>query len=71
MVENLNISGKLCFDHRMNAWKSEAGGPLFDMSYEGYELPEEKDLILNLIEEGLDSDESLHTDPRELAKLSL
>ncbi len=71
MVEHLDISGKLCFDHRMNAWKSKTGGSLFDMSYEGYELPEEKDLVIDLIEEGLDVDESLHTDPRELARLSL
>lgn len=71
MVENLDISGKLCFDHRMNSWRSKTGGPLFDMSYEGYELPDEKDLVIDLIEEGLDADESLHVDPRDLAKMTL
>lgn len=71
MVKNLDTSTKLCFDHRMNAWKSKTGGSLFDMGYEGYELPEEKDLVLELIEEGLEMDESIHTDPRDLAMLAL
>ncbi len=63
-VENLEVSSKLCFDHSWNSWKDKDGNLLFDMDYEGYKLPEEKDHILTLVEEGLNVDESQHFGPR-------
>lgn len=71
LLENLDVSSKLTFDHRMNGWKNKNGGLLFDMDYEGYKLPEEKDLVLDLINEGLKVDESKHLDPRKVHVRSL
>ncbi|MFW6040674.1 MAG: radical SAM protein [Thermoplasmatota archaeon] len=61
MVKELNVSSKLCFDHSWNSWRNKKGGLLFEMDYEGYQLPDEKEHILELIEEGLKVDESQHT----------
>jgi len=60
MVEDLDVTGKVCFDHAMNYWSSKAGGHLFTQSYEGYKFPEEKETVLELIEEGLKIEESVH-----------
>ena len=59
LVENLEIEGRLCFDHFINpCFKGNI--PIFRQSYEGYKLPEEKDVILRTIEEALEVDESQH-----------
>jgi len=52
-IEELNVTSKVCFDHAGNYWKNRHGAPLLSMSYEGYKFPEEKQLVLDLIEEGL------------------
>jgi radical SAM superfamily enzyme YgiQ (UPF0313 family) len=46
MVEALEISGRLCFDHMANP-------PIFRQDWEGYKLPEEKDAVLTPIREAL------------------
>lgn len=66
MIEGLNVTSRVCFDHHMNAWKNRHGGLLFHQDYEGYKLPEEKPFILELIREGLSLDESRHLDARDL-----
>lgn len=71
MIKNLEVSAKLCFDHRLNGWRDKSGNRLFNVDYEGYELPEEKDLLLSLVEEGLRVDESHHLDVRKLKTPSL
>jgi radical SAM superfamily enzyme YgiQ (UPF0313 family) len=48
MVEALDISGNICFDHFMNA-------PIFRQDWEGYRLPDEKDELLSLMDEALAS----------------
>jgi radical SAM superfamily enzyme YgiQ (UPF0313 family) len=53
MVERLDVTSKLCFDHAHNWWRNARGGLLFSQSYEGYKFPEEKQRVLALIEEGL------------------
>ncbi|MFO7792312.1 MAG: radical SAM protein [Candidatus Saliniplasma sp.] len=53
LVEELDVTSKLCFDHSWNSWKNIDDGLLFDMDYEGYQLPDERDQVLKLIEEGL------------------
>ena len=53
MMENLNISSKVCFDHAGNYWLNRQGGLLFSQSYEGYKFPEEKSRVLDRIDEGL------------------
>jgi hypothetical protein len=46
MVAGLETSGNICFDHMMNA-------PIFDMSWEGYSLPESKEHLLAIMDEAL------------------
>jgi len=46
MVEALDVSGRLCFDHMANP-------PIFQQDWEGYKFPEEKGAILGLIREAL------------------
>ncbi len=53
MMEELNVTSKVCFDHAGNYWRNRNGGLLFSQSYEGYKFPEEKSRVLQLIEEGL------------------
>ncbi len=69
MIENLNVTSKVCFDHNMNSWTNRQGGLLFHMDYEGYKFPEEKPHVLELIREGLTVDESRHIDIKELIAL--
>jgi radical SAM superfamily enzyme YgiQ (UPF0313 family) len=53
MMEELDVSSKVCFDHAGNYWKNRHGSLLFSQSYEGYQFPDEKPKVLTLIEEGL------------------
>ena len=53
MIENLDVTSKVCFDHAGNYWRNPRGGLLFTHSYEGYKFPDEKPKVLDLIEEGL------------------
>jgi radical SAM superfamily enzyme YgiQ (UPF0313 family) len=66
MIENLNVTSRVCFDHNMNSWTNKQGGLLFSLGYEGYKFPEEKQQVLELINEGLDVAESRHIDIKEL-----
>jgi radical SAM superfamily enzyme YgiQ (UPF0313 family) len=50
MVEALEVSGRLCFDHVSNP-------PIFRQDWEGYKLPEEKEAVLELIREALEAPE--------------
>ena len=52
-METLDVSSKVCFDHAGNYWKNRRGGYLFSHDYEGYQFPEEKGRVLELIDEGL------------------
>ncbi len=70
MIERLNVSSRVCFDHSMNSWTNSRGGLLFHQDYEGYKFPEEKALVLELIREGLSLDESRHINVKELIAMS-
>jgi len=50
MVEALEVSGRLCFDHMANP-------SIFRQDWEGYKLPEEKEAVLALIREALGTSE--------------
>jgi radical SAM superfamily enzyme YgiQ (UPF0313 family) len=52
-IENLNVTSRVCFDHSGNYWKNRSGGHLLSLSYEGYKFPEEKQALVDLVEEGL------------------
>lgn len=72
MVEHLNVTSKLCFDHFiMNSWYKDQNRsyPLFKLDYNGYKFPEEKDNVLTLIEKGLAIDESIHVHAKDLVEL--
>ena len=66
MIEGLNVTSRVCFDHHMNSWTNRHGGLLFHQDYEGYKFPEEKPLVLELIREGLSIDESRHIHVKDL-----
>jgi hypothetical protein len=53
MIDALDVTSRVCFDHAGNYWKNRAGELLFSQSYEGYKFPEEKKTVLALIDEGL------------------
>jgi len=53
MIEDLNVTSKVCFDHAGNHWRGKQGGLLFTQSYEGYKFPEHKKQVLQLIQEGI------------------
>ena len=71
MVENLEITGRLCFDHFLNAQYEEAGyfRSLFSQDYNGYKFPEQKSEVLELIDTGLTIDESRYMWAKDLISL--
>jgi radical SAM superfamily enzyme YgiQ (UPF0313 family) len=52
-IETLEVTSRVCFDHAGNYWKNRRGNTLFSHSYEGYQFPQEKARVLDLIEEGI------------------
>jgi hypothetical protein len=71
MVENLQVTSRLCFDHSMNTayWSDNQLIPLMKLDYQGYKLPEEKGVVLALIDKGLSMDERVFVDARDLMSL--
>jgi radical SAM superfamily enzyme YgiQ (UPF0313 family) len=55
MISALELTSKVCFDHAGNNWRNARGELLFTHDYEGYKFPEEKQTVLNLIDEGISS----------------
>jgi len=56
MVTALDVTSRVCFDHAGNYWTDRRGNLLFTHGYEGYKFPEEKQKVLDRIEEGLLAD---------------
>jgi hypothetical protein len=71
LIQDLNVTSRVCFDHVMNAWYRDAARhyPLFSRDYGGYKFPEQKQEVLDLIEEGLRLDESVHVHAEEMIGL--
>ncbi len=67
-LENLDVDSRLCFDHFLNSWYRDSSRRvnLFNHDFEGYKLPEQKEELLGLIEEGLEIDEEVHLHARDL-----
>jgi radical SAM superfamily enzyme YgiQ (UPF0313 family) len=57
MIQDLEVTGRVCFDHAMNHWQRPGGGLLLSHDYEGYRFPDEKQRLLDLIDEGLSYDQ--------------
>lgn len=53
MIETLEVTSKVCFDHAGNYWQNRKGHLLFTQDYEGYRFPDEKPRVLALIDEGI------------------
>jgi hypothetical protein len=70
LIEGLAVNSHVCFDHFTNSWRNRSGGILFRQDYEGYRFPAEKQMVLDLIEEGLAMDESSHVHARDLVHLA-
>jgi len=72
LVENLHVTSSVCFDHFLNSWyrDSDRRYTLFKQEYDGYKFPQEKDKVLQLIEEGLRVDESTHIHVKDLIGLA-
>lgn len=73
LLENLTVSSKLCFDHALNpSLKSGFGySPLLDQSYEGYKLPDEKERLMGILDQGLKTDESKFATVEEIARIAI
>ena len=73
LVENLTVSSKLCFDHALNPSVKSGFGytPLLDQSYEGYQLPGEKEKLVAIIDKGLKTDESKFATVEEIARTAI
>ncbi|HET58268.1 MAG TPA: radical SAM protein [Deltaproteobacteria bacterium] len=69
MIERLDFTSRVCFDHAMNSWVDSHGGLLFSQDYEGYQFPDMKPLLLERIAEGLTVNESEHVHVRDLIAL--
>jgi len=54
MVSGLEVTSKVCFDHAGNYWRTASGSLVFTHSYEGYQFPDEKEQLLNRIEDALE-----------------
>ena len=66
MIQGLDVTSRVCFDHAMNSWVDRRGGLLFRQDYEGYKFPDEKPLLLDRIQEGLDVHESAHMHVKDI-----
>ncbi len=64
MIEALDLDSRVCFDHAGNYWRDSGGSLLFSQDYEGYKFPEEKQRLLDRIEEGLARGDKNRMDPR-------
>lgn len=68
MIENLEVTSRFCFDHNRNPsyWVGNRLIPLLKQDYDGYKLPEEKEVMLELIDKGLQFDEASFIDVKDL-----
>jgi radical SAM superfamily enzyme YgiQ (UPF0313 family) len=67
MIENLQVTSGVCFDHNYNAsyWSGNRLIPLLKQDYNGYKFPEEKEVVLEIIDQGLQLDEKVFFDVRD------
>ncbi|MFC1928801.1 radical SAM protein [Chloroflexota bacterium] len=68
MIENLQVTSRVCFDHNLNPsyWSGNSLIPLLTQDYNGYKFPEEKEVVLSLIDKGLQLDEKAFVDANDM-----
>jgi hypothetical protein len=59
MMEELEVTARVCFDHAGNFWRGKDGGLLLSQDYEGYQFPEQKPLVLALLGEGIETQKNI------------
>ena len=72
LVENLQVTSRVCFTHNFNA-SYRLGNklvPLMKQDYNGYKVPEEKKAVLELIDKGLQLDEKIFVDVNDIAGIT-
>jgi len=62
IIEGLKVTSRVCFDHGMNSWTNNHGGLLFFQDGEVCKFREEKQIVSDLIREGLRVAQSRHVD---------
>ena len=72
MIENLEVTSGVCFDHNLNSSYRSGNRliPLMKQDYDGYKFPDEKEAVLDLIDEGLLIDEKSFVDVRDSVGIS-
>ena len=53
MIDLLEVTSKVCFDHAGNYWKNKDGNLLLSHSYEGYKFPDDKPFLMDLLQQGI------------------
>jgi len=72
MVERLDVTSRICFDHFRNpAYRTERGDliHLLKQDYDGYKFPEEKGTVLDIIEKGLSISEEKFLQPEDFLRM--
>ncbi len=69
MLESLQVTSRVCFTHPFNASYRSGNRlvPLMKQDYGGYKFPEDKEVVLELIDKGLQLDEKAFLDVRQMA----
>ena len=72
MIENLEVTSGVCFDHNLNSSYRSGNRliPLMKQDYDGYKFPDEKEVVLGFIDEGLQIDEKSFVDVRDSVGIS-
>ncbi|MFC1966331.1 radical SAM protein [Chloroflexota bacterium] len=71
MVENLQVTSRVCFDHNNNPsyWSGNTLIPLLTQDYNGYKFPEEKTIVLDIIDRGLELDEKAFISAKDMVSM--
>ena len=72
LIQELTVHSRLCFDHSLNPCRKSSLGltPVFDMGYEGYQMPDSKQYLLSTIDQALDVSEDRFLTTEERSRLS-
>ncbi len=70
LAQALDVSSRICFDHMANPYL-KGGIPLLRPDYEGYKLPEEKEILLQDIDRALNIPEDKFVKPEDLVGMTL
>ncbi|MFC1939231.1 radical SAM protein [Chloroflexota bacterium] len=72
MVENLQVTSRVCFDHNNNPsyWSGNMLIPLLTQDYNGYKFPEEKEVVLDIIDKGLELDEEAFIAAKDMVSIA-